>query len=287
MANSENRNPAKQLSGDSRGACKHQGAADEKKNLPCDGKTVLVVDDDEICRCVTAEILNHLGMHVHLAPDAEQAIILARTNRYDLILLDLYMPSMNGAELAKILLENGSATEDSTFLLTGEDQDVAVKIMRDGLALRIVRKPLDRAWIESYFSEQKILAQSSDPTAHDVARIDGFDITNAITNFMGNESAFFNILREFPDYGAKFISEYSSYLETKNLKECKRLAHSIKGSSLMIGATEINMLAKELESACFSSFGMQHVETAFRRMEEKILEASENVKKHFLQKEDS
>jgi HPt (histidine-containing phosphotransfer) domain-containing protein len=104
---------------------------------------------------------------------------------------------------------------------------------------------------------------------------------------MGYETAFFNILREFPDYGAKFISEYSSYLRTKNLKECKRLAHSIKGSSLMIGATEINTLATELESACFSTSGMQHIEAAFREMEKKILEASDNVRNHFLQRDET
>jgi CheY-like chemotaxis protein len=153
-AKTEGRNPAKQLSEISRWTCNKQGAPDAEKNLACDGKTVLVVDDDEICRSVTAEILGQLGMHVHLAPDAEQAINLARTNIYDLILLDLYMPVMNGAELAGILLEYGCATEDSTFLLTGEDQNRRKKT-QDGLALRIVRKPLARAWIESFFPSKQ------------------------------------------------------------------------------------------------------------------------------------
>jgi HPt (histidine-containing phosphotransfer) domain-containing protein len=159
--------------------------------------------------------------------------------------------------------------------------------MHDGPALRIVHKPLDRAWIESFFFEQTSLRQPSEPDAQEAVQIQGFDIPCAIANFMGYETAFFNILREFPDYGTKFISEYSSYLQTNNLKECTRLAHSIKGSALMIGATEINMLAMEIESACFSSSDTQHIEIAFKRMEEKILEASRNVKNHFLQKNEA
>jgi len=240
----------------------------------------LVVDDDEICRCVTAEILENLGMEVDLAPDAEQAVSMAKANIYDLLVLDLYMPSMNGPELAEILLENGLATEDRVFLLTGEEPD-AVKKMHAGLDLPILRKPLERARIESFLSRQLAETQPPDTEEHETPHIEGFDIPRAIANFMGYESAFFNILREFPDYGAKFISEYASYLRTKNFKECRRLAHSIRGSSLMIGATELNMLAMELETTCLTSSDIEPVKASFKVVEKKILEASENVKKHF------
>ncbi len=257
-----------------------------KKNRACKGKTVLVVDDDEICRCVTAEILSNRGLHVDLASDALQAITLAKNNSYDLVFLDLRMPSINGGQLAEILLENTSVTKDSIFLLTGEDGSADAMTLSEGFELRIVRKPLDGAWVDAYLSKKATDNRSKDEGAYDGAKIDGFNTARAIKNFMGNESAFFNILREFPGYGAKFISEYASYLRTKNLKECQRLAHSIKGSSLMIGATEINRLANELESVCFSSTDISQIEAAFRKIEEKIREASENVRNHFLQEEE-
>jgi CheY-like chemotaxis protein len=253
----------------------------QEKNTGCGQRTALVVDDDEICRCVTAEILDNLGMLVHLAPDAEHALSLAKTNCYDLLLLDLYMPDMNGLELAARLLEKGLTTQDRILLLTGEESDTAVKKMHAGLALPTIRKPLDRARIESFFSGGPSPAPSAEAVDHNAVRIEGFDIPRALANFMGYESAYFNILREFPEYGDKFISEYASHLRTANLKECRRLAHSIKGSSLMIGAMELNILASELETACLISPETQHVEKAFKAIEEKILAASKNVKKHF------
>jgi hypothetical protein len=54
----------------------------------------------------------------------------------------------------------------------------------------------------------------------------------------------------------------------------------------MIGATEINRLANELESVCFSSTDICQIDAAFRQIEEKIREASENVRNHFLQEEE-
>lgn len=257
-----------------------------KKNRACAGKSVLVVDDDEICRHVTAEILSNLGLHVDLAPDPTQAITLAQNTSYDLVLLDMRMPAMNGEQLARILLENNNATQDAIFLLTGEDGIADVVTLPEGFELGIVRKPLERAWVEAYFSKNAREKLPKDKDAYEGTKIEGFDTTRAIKNFMGYESAFFNILREFPDYGATFICEYASYLRTKNLKECQRLAHSIKGSSLMIGATEIHRLAKELETVCFSSTDIRQIDVAFRKIEEKIREASENVRNHFLQEEE-
>lgn len=258
----------------------NHGAPDAKMNVDRDRKTALVVDDDEICRCVTAEILENLGMDVDLAPDAAYAVTLAEANAYDLLLIDLYMPAVNGPELAAKLLRQGLATKDRIFLLTGEDPGAAMDKMQPGLALTVIRKPLEPALIESFVGSQPQPARPSGAKQR-AARIKGFDIPRALANFMGYESAYFNILREFPDYGAKFISEYASYLRTRNLKECRRLAHSIKGSSLMIGAAELNRLATELETVCLTSADTEHVAMAFKALEEKIVEASESVRKHF------
>lgn len=250
-----------------------------KTNMLSDRKKALVVDDDEICRCITAEILENLGLRVDLAADALRAMSLAKTQDYDLLLIDLYMPTMNGAELADLLLDNGFATEDKMFLLTGEEPG-AVEKMREGLSLRTLRKPLERRQIQSLLAGEPLQAPPEDDDESTV-RIEGFDIPRAIANFMGYEAAFFNILREFPDYGTKFIAEYASYLRTKNIKECRRLAHSIRGSSLMIGATELNALAQDLETVCIASSDLEQIKAAFGTIEEKILEASENVRKHF------
>jgi CheY-like chemotaxis protein len=253
----------------------------ETTNRIGEEKTVLVVDDDEICRCVTAEILTGMGLRVHVAPDAAHALALAKVNRFDLILLDMHMPDVDGKQLAGILLNSGNADSDALFILTGAEDATDSETTPDGLALRVIRKPLEGTWIESFFANHVARKTSQEENAHEGAQIKGFDIPSAVRNFKGYEAAFFNILREFPEYGTKFISEYSSHLHNKNFTECERLAHSIKGSSLMIGATEINRLAKELEAISFSSPDIGRIKTVFGNIEEKILEASHNVQTYF------
>lgn len=252
----------------------------QKSNLNSPQKTVLVVDDDDICRFVTSEILENLGLKVDLAADADQATGLARTKNYDLILLDLHMPSMNGVDLARHLQERGLAAEDRICLLTGEEQEAVFIKKLGGSSLRIFHKPLERSQVMSFFSTRTDEVPT-EAAAAEPLKIKGFDMSHALANFLGNESAFFNILREFPGYGARFISDYATHLENKNIKECMRLAHSIKGSSLMIGATEINALAKDLESACHGTSNMQSVGEIFKKLETLILESSESIKKHF------
>jgi CheY-like chemotaxis protein len=59
--------------------------------------TYLVVDDDEFSREFIVDVLAHLGCNnVHCAPDSETAIRLARQHKPDFVLLDIYMPEVDG-----------------------------------------------------------------------------------------------------------------------------------------------------------------------------------------------
>ena len=59
--------------------------------------TYLVVDDDEFSREFVVTVLGHLGCKtVHCAPDSDSAIVLARQHKPDFVLLDIYMPEVDG-----------------------------------------------------------------------------------------------------------------------------------------------------------------------------------------------
>jgi CheY-like chemotaxis protein len=59
--------------------------------------TYLVVDDDEFSREFIVDVLAHLGCNtVHCAPDSETALRLARQHKPDFVLLDIYMPEVDG-----------------------------------------------------------------------------------------------------------------------------------------------------------------------------------------------
>ena len=66
-------------------------------------KHVLVVDDNEINRLVLIEMLQRLGHRVSTAQDGPDALEVAMAERFDLILMDISMPSMDGTEVARSL----------------------------------------------------------------------------------------------------------------------------------------------------------------------------------------
>ncbi|CAM3480503.1 response regulator [Zobellia roscoffensis] len=76
-------------------------ALDTSKNSP--NKHVLIVDDNKINQKVTQKTLEKHHIHSSLADDGAQAVTLTKTNTYDLILMDINMPNINGMEATKMI----------------------------------------------------------------------------------------------------------------------------------------------------------------------------------------
>jgi len=68
-----------------------------------DWAKVLVAEDNAINRQVALEVLRGAGLAVDLAVNGQEALDKARSNHYDLILMDLRMPVMDGLEAARAI----------------------------------------------------------------------------------------------------------------------------------------------------------------------------------------
>ncbi len=71
-----------------------------KENLPCRTGNILLIEDEEIIRWTTTMILEDMGFNVTIAVDGKNGfeIFEQNKNKYDLVLLDMVMPRMNGKE---------------------------------------------------------------------------------------------------------------------------------------------------------------------------------------------
>jgi two-component system copper resistance phosphate regulon response regulator CusR len=86
---------------------------------------ILVVEDQENVARVLAKGLREQSFAVDIANDGRQALFLAETNAYDLILLDVLLPEVDGLEVCRTLRTNDVATP--VLLLTARD-GVAAKV---------------------------------------------------------------------------------------------------------------------------------------------------------------
>jgi CheY-like chemotaxis protein len=88
-------------------------------------RTILVVDDDQTVLFVTAEVLKLKGYKVVTAVNGLQAIETARRENPDLILMDLYMPVLNGFSAIKQLKQDKKFSRVPIVAITGyHDENV-------------------------------------------------------------------------------------------------------------------------------------------------------------------
>lgn len=83
--------------------------------------TVLIVDDDEAVQTMLYKVIRSNGLDAETASSGEQALKLARQNRYELILLDVNMPGMDGFQVVQQLRCHGVQTP--IIIVSGRQED--------------------------------------------------------------------------------------------------------------------------------------------------------------------
>jgi CheY-like chemotaxis protein len=114
------------------------------ENAP-DGPGILIVDDDESTRLLIGRIVTQeLGAHVTLAGTGAEALRLAETSSFDIILLDLLMPGMGGYEVLRQLRERGANRETPVLVVSVMSTPESIERCRQLGATSYVPKPIDR-----------------------------------------------------------------------------------------------------------------------------------------------
>lgn len=96
-------------------------------------RRVLIVDDSEIVARLLQEELESKGFEIQYAPDAEKAtsIILKRATRPDLILLDINMPKVDGAQFCRFVKKNEMFKAIKVLFCSGEDREKVARLVSE------------------------------------------------------------------------------------------------------------------------------------------------------------
>ena len=113
-------------------------------NAPAAGtaaRRILIVDDDRITRHVIGKVLTSSGYDVEAAKDGVEALEVLSDRRFDLVLLDVWMPRMSGLDVLAEL-RAGKARVRVVVMTTDDTPETMLRAVRDQ-AIKYVSKPME------------------------------------------------------------------------------------------------------------------------------------------------
>ena len=230
------------------------------------GAQVLLTEDNAINQQVAQEILARVGIVVTVANDGQEAVDAVAKRDFDLVLMDIQMPVMDGYKATR-MLRNDTRFRDLPIIamtahaLTGDRDNCFAAGMNDYVSKPIDTEKLYAAlikWIKPRENSAAVRAmleqkgQSVQSAKDDalLAELSGIDVKSALRRLGGNVGLFKTMWREFSqNYGnAVEKIETALFLDAER-QNVLRLIHSIKGVAGNLGARDLQKATGRLEKS--------------------------------------
>jgi two-component system, sensor histidine kinase and response regulator len=227
------------------------------------GARILLVEDNEINQRVASEILQDAGFVVDVAENGAIGLDMARRARYDIVLMDMQMPVMDGVtatqEMRKLdklaglpivaMTANAMARDRERCLAAGMNDFVTKPIDPDNLCLVLLRwiKPRARQAAKPVSAPVAPLQASATTPPTDLPVVEGLDTALGLRRMMNKKSLYLQMLARFVEGQRNCAEQVRHALDCEDWETAERLAHTTKGVAGNIGATDLALCAEALE----------------------------------------
>jgi signal transduction histidine kinase/CheY-like chemotaxis protein len=225
------------------------------------GARVLLAEDNQINREVALELLHGAGLAADTAADGREALAKVQAHDYDLILMDMQMPEMDGLEATRairalpgweskpILAMSANAFSEDRQACTdaGMNDFIAKPVEPDQLYATLAQ------WLPPRSRGEEVQTVIASPVVddgglHGLPAVDGLDLMRGLS-VVQNRANYLRLLALFVDKHGPDSQRLQQMLDAGDLSGIQKLAHTLKGSAGNLGAMRVSEAADTLQSA--------------------------------------
>jgi two-component system sensor histidine kinase/response regulator len=256
---------------------------------PLRGRRVLLVEDNEINQQVGAQLLADVGIQADLAGNGSEAIEAATQRSYDVVLMDVQMPILDGYTATKRLRESPDTAALPVIALTahamsGEREKCLEAGMDDYLSKPVEAEELYRTLLKWIPGEPPGASDASDTPVESAAaiaestvaestpesartdqgertvgglpkRLPGLEIETGLRYVANKPDMYRRIAGRFTARYAGLMGDLREMMAEGRREEAHRTAHSVKNLAGTLGATSLQPVSHELELALADAEG--------------------------------
>jgi two-component system, sensor histidine kinase and response regulator len=221
------------------------------------GSRLLLVEDNELNQEVARELLRHAGVEVDIAGDGKQAVAMVAAKAYDMVLMDVQMPVMDGIAATETIRGAGHRLPiiAMTASVMEKDRERCLAAGMDGH----LPKPIEPAelwavlikWIKPRYAATQAVEPSAAPSTEEPPvpdDITGLNTQAGLSRLLGNRALYLSLLRKFAASQADAGGQIAAALAAGDRSHAQRIAHTLKGLCGSIGAGPLEAEAAAVES---------------------------------------
>ncbi|MET0089563.1 MAG: response regulator [Candidatus Thiodiazotropha sp.] len=224
---------------------------------------VLLVEDNPINQQVAQEILQLMGLQVSIAGDGYQALALLQERSFDLVLMDIQMPGMDGYETVRRIRAQARFSRLPVIAMTahamsGDREKCLEAGMNDHIAKPIEPNRLHATlqnWLKTSDKPLPVETEPGDiPDQPEFPNsLPGIDLAWGLERIGGNRKLFAKLLVDFLGHHRDTLQRFKDQLQNNQPEDARRELHTLQGVSGNLGGLELQQAARTLESRLLES----------------------------------
>lgn len=232
---------------------------------------ILLVEDNKVNQIVATRFLARLGQDVEIANDGAEAVSITREQAFDLILMDMQMPVMDGIEATKrIIAEGGPSANVPIIAMTANASDDDRRRCLEAGMKGFESKPVTLERLKKMIAQTTareiapVSATTSAPQKLELPELDlaemplqsmpalgieGLDEARhaELVDALG-EDVFQELVESFFDDATSLLDELNEALKKNDPEKIDRVLHTIKGAAFNVGLNDLAVKANALRS---------------------------------------